>query len=136
MNNEKLLDDVLLDDQTVLFREELRTRCLKKLSRPRWPWIAVPAAAAFLLILLRLLYWPSPTAPDYLVSTVPLSADQRVTTPSSLAPFRVERSFPVERIDDEQLLALFSPAPCGLVGDKLIFFDPEDRERHVKDLGG
>ena len=167
---DQLLDPVLQDEAMKVFRESLRFECHRALAHKRrthLPWWTVPLAAG---ILLCLFLWPEgrePAVPSvsfqsYAVSTVSLSPGMQVHTPADLerkhgvrtqshrdlmidvtypvAQVITQDDFTVERITDEEMLAIFEGVPCGLIqrGDRkvLVFPRPEDEERFFKDLDG
>ena len=92
-----MLDDVLHDGELDALKEELRLRCTAELARKRRNRLKVwmiPAAAALLLVVFRLILWvdgqagvtsfPGATAmarmPSYFVQTSPLAASERLST--------------------------------------------------------
>jgi|GEM_PF-2675750 len=126
-------------------------------------WVTPLAAAAVLLILARLFFWTAqsePHAPQWLVHTRPLPAAQLVTTADAppVAIVRTSRPLGVvvathpsdptlvvvtqhsaTQLNDEELLASFDGAPCGVMTDcrgrkKLTFFDAEAKKRFMGEL--
>lgn len=145
MNSTEMLDEILIDDEMKSFKEALRARSLEELSvkrRPLLRWALVPAAAAIVLIMTKLAFHPSP---DYFVETVALSSDHRVTATSTVsivttAPSpafaRVQTRSTVDRLTDDEMLAMFTGIPCGLVGNRLVFLEPEDEKKYFGEVGG
>jgi hypothetical protein len=145
---QELLEDVLHDERVESLEASIRLACRAELARKRQPWFRwwlVPAAAAILLIALRLFVFTgsetlAPMRTDshsYYVFTAPLDNEQLVTTPSRTAEaYRIRtrskqdylvsghgfvekvRSSPtdlLEEITDEEMLTLFAGIPCGLI---------------------
>ena len=152
MGRDKLLDDVLRDDTLDALRESVLKQSRRELARKRWTrlkWWALPAAAAVIFLLFKLLVVrDEPVSPvyeetrSYLVTTVRLTEDQVIRT-RSLEGIEVSTKDypPAIRITDEEMLALFEGVPCGLmrIGEQrttLVFPRPEDEERFIGNLGG
>jgi hypothetical protein len=145
---EPLLEDVFLDERVESLKASIRSACMAELSGKRghrFRWWLVPAAAAVLLVALRVFVIlegeiPAPVQPDtpsYYVFTRPLDSGRLVTTSSSaVEPHRVharsDRHFLVSRqevvdvvrteptgrigtLTDEEMLALFAGIPCALI---------------------
>jgi len=140
---EKLLHDILFDEEVVAFTETLKARCHKELAYKRQPmarkkWIIL-AAAAVLLIVLRLGFLTDerdrtllvPPLSDidlrsYYVSTIPIAEEQLVSTPAlawdryvvhtefSLVAVRTQPLKEFQKLTDEEMLAMFPGTPMGL----------------------
>jgi hypothetical protein len=110
---QNMLDDVLHDDMLDALKEDLRLRCVMELARKRRSRLKVwmiPAAAALLFVVFRLILWidsqagitafPGGTAtaktPSYFVTTSPLTASERLSTSDSIGQADMVRT-PVSR---------------------------------------
>jgi hypothetical protein len=166
---QNMLDDVLHDDKIDALKEDLHRRCRAELARKRRNRIRVwmiPAAAAMLFVLFRLIIWIDPQGapapggffkegpPPYYVTSRSSPPVPRISTArAGTGSFAVQTektsghvvsttgSQAVERLTDEEMFALFPGTPCGLVargaGQKeLIFLNPEDKDRLFIELGG
>ena len=98
---QNLLDDVLHDDKLEALKEALRFRCVTELAlkrRNRLKAWMIPAAAALLFVVFRLILWIDSQAgvttfpgvvtttktPSYFVATCPLAASERISTSDSI----------------------------------------------------
>ncbi|MFH2002098.1 MAG: hypothetical protein ABIK28_20660 [Planctomycetota bacterium] len=177
---DKMLDDVLIDEDLTAFRESLRRACGEKL-KARKPatvrtWIIPLAAAAMLLVMLKVFFITSEPKPIGASPEENLLAEQRPSffvAPSAFPaeiflssasidmgdwicgedpvpdlmvktdtapPIHVEPQVENDlAITDQEMLALFDDAPCGLVdspgkGKTLIFMNAEDENRFMAKL--
>ena len=108
-----MLDDVLHDDKVDTLKDALRLRCVAELSRKRRNrfkvWM-IPAAAALLFVVFRLILWIDSQAgvttfpgvvataktPSYFVATRPLNPSERLSTSDSIGQAVMVRT-PVSR---------------------------------------
>lgn len=156
---DKLLDHVLKDEKLEALRRSVLERSREELARKRRPrlrWWYVPAAAALLLVLIRIFLplddaksIPLPSDPrsgmdaaPYLVHTAPLADDQMIRS-RSFDDLIIETGDcpPALMLTDGEMLALFEGVPCGLMqkdeGRKaLVFLHPEDEDRFVAKVEG
>lgn len=156
---ERLLHDVLHDEGYAAYRAELCERMLSAVRRERrWRRTRQSLALAACVSFALTLHWivqhrhtsVSPSGRLAVIRTVPLKADQIVTTAGHAAGLTVVQSpnielssarfdvvrtiveLPTDTLTDEQLLELFKDRPVALVhsgsGKKLFFLDGAEPE--------
>jgi hypothetical protein len=169
-DKDRLVDDILLNESYASFRASLYESTLAELratrrSKRRTQFLALAACVPFALILFSVLSpnrftKTEPQPFDVIVRSVPLSADQIVSTRDKAVarvltkPMKVNpvtglgsvdvvrtdyQAAAAESISDEQLLSLFKDHPVALVSAiggarRFIFLDPADQTRFVEDL--
>lgn len=158
---DRLLDAIFRDEKLMAFENALLDRCfqeLKQRRRIRFRFYTLGAVAAILLMVLLIhlgskVYHPELSdvynvRPSYIVSTTPLSGNERVRTSHEALTGLVVHTQPepsmmysgktceVVRLSNAEMLDLFHGIPCGILRmrnrtSKLIFFRPEDEKRFM-----